>query len=378
MKMAWILVQLRMNRLLLVASVLLSPCLVAAPIYIGTSSTQGIYLADFDSTTGTLTKPTLAAGYLNPGFIIIHPTKLLLYAVGKAKTPFADGSSTLATFAISSDNSLKLLSEVSTGGKDACHLAIDSSARTIAIANYGDGHISTLRLDKNGIPGAVVSLIANTGSGPNVKRQQGPHAHGVYFDKAGQHLFAPDLGLDRVFVYPFDAKTSTLGAPLPPLVTAPGAGPRHMAFSPDDRFAYVINELNNTVTVAKYSAESAGFQVIAAETTLPKDFLNSNTTAEIEVHANGKFLYGSNRGQDCIAVYQRDPQTGGLVVLQHAPVGGKSPRHFKIDPSGKWLICANQDSNDLSVLPLNPETGLLGAPGAKVSAPSPTCVLFVP
>lgn len=377
MKMARILVDLGMNQLFLFATVLLPPCLVAAPVYIGTSSTRGIYVADFDSTTGKLTKPTLAADYPNPGFIIIHPTRPLLYAVGKAKTSFADGSSALAAFAISSDHSLKFLSEISTGGKGACHLAIDPSARTIAIANYGDGHISTVRLDENGIPEAMVSLIANTGSGPNVNRQQGPHAHGVYFDQTGQHLFVPDLGLDRIFVYPFDAKTSKLGAPLLPLVTAPGAGPRHMAFSPDDRFNYVINELNNTVTVTDYLAKSAEFKVIGVEATLPKDFLKSNTAAEIEVHSNGKFLYASNRGKNCITVYQRNEKTGALMALQHAAVGGKSPRHFKIDPSGKWLICANQDSDDLSVLALDPETGLLGAPEITVSAPSPTCVLFV-
>ncbi len=356
---------------------LLTITLHAAPVFIGTGSKdKGIYLADFDSATGKLTEPVLAAEYQNPGFLALHPTLPILYAVGQPASPFPNGTSSVAAFAIGSDHSLKLLGEASTGGKGACHLAVDAKGGTVAIANYGDGHISTVRLNEKGIPGETATVIANKGSGPNKGRQEGPHAHGVYFDKANTHLFVPDLGLDQIFVYPFDAAGSKLGEALPSLMTAPGAGPRHMAFSPDEKFAYVIDEMGATVTSASYDSASGKFTLLGTTPTLPADFTGANKTAEIEVHPNGKFLFASNRGHDTIAVYQRNPETGGLTFLQHAPCGGKTPRHFKIDPSGKWLLCAHQDSNDISVLALDPKTGLLGKPENTVPSPSPICLLF--
>lgn len=358
---------------------LLTVTLHAVPVFIGTttgnkSASKGIYLADFDPATGKLTEPVLAAEYQEPGFLALHPVKPVLYACGAPVTPFADGSSSVAAFGIGRDHGLKFLGEASTGGKYACHVAVDATGGTVAVANYGDGTFTTIRLGEDGVPGAVASVISSKGSGPSQPRQDGPHAHGVYFDPANQHLLVPDLGLDRVFVYPFDATTSKLGEPRAPLATAPGAGPRHLAFSGDGKNAYVINELDNTVLVTSHAAGK--FTPLGTVATLPKDFTGKSTTAEIEVHPNGRFVYASNRGHDSIAVYRRDGKTGELAFLQHAPCGGKTPRHFKIDPSGRWLLCAHMDSNTISVLALDPETGLLAAPGHTVSAPSPICLLF--
>ncbi len=358
---------------------LLSAPLHAVPVLIGTGAgggSKGIYLADFDSATGKLTDPILAAEYTNPGFLALHPTKPVLYACGTPIKPFADGSSAVAAFSIGAEHALKFLGEASAGGKGACHVAVDKTGSTVAVANYGDGSFATLKLDGSGVPGEIATLIKHNGSGPNKPRQDGPHAHGVYFNKANTQLFMPDLGLDQVFVYPFDAATSKLGDPLPALVSTPGVGPRHLTFSPDEKNAYVINELGNSVTTSTY--EGGKFTVLETVPTLPPDFNGKNTTAEIEVHPNGKFVYGSNRGHDSIVVYQRDAGTGALKFLQHAPCGGKIPRYFKIDPSGKWLLCGHQDSNTISVLPLDPATGLLGAPVNTVSTPSPICLLFVP
>jgi 6-phosphogluconolactonase len=358
---------------------LLTVTLHAVPVFIGTttgnkSASKGIYLADFDPATGKLTEPVLAAEYQEPGFLALHPVKPVLYACGAPATPFADGSSSVAAFSISHSHGLRFLGEASSGGKGACHVAVDATGGTVAVANYDDGTFSTIKLAENGAPGAAASVIFNKGSGPSQPRQDGPHAHGVYFDKANQHLFVPDLGLDQVFVYPFEAKTSKLGEPLPSLATAPGAGPRHMAFSADEKNAYVINEQDNTVLVASHAAGK--FTTLGTVATLPEDFTDNNTTAEIEVHPGGRFVYASNRGHDSIAVYRRDAKTGALTFLQHAPCGGKTPRHFKIDPGGKWLLCAHMNSNTISVLALDPETGLLGKPGHTVSAPSPICLLF--
>lgn len=358
---------------------LLTAALHAVPVFIGTntgkaSTSKGIYLADFNSVTGRLTEPVLAAEYQNPGFLALHPTKPLLYACGLPSTPFADGTASVAAFGIGGNHALKFLGEASAGGKGACHVAVDATGHTVAIANYGDGSLSTVKLDDEGIPKTSVSVIKHTGAGPNLPRQDGPHAHGVYFNKANTLLFVPDLGLDQVFIYPFDAATSRLGEALPSLAVAPGAGPRHLAFSADEKHAYVINELANTVLATTYDA--GVFTPLGSVPTLPESFQEKNTTAEIEVHSNGRFVYGSNRGHNSIVVYRRDEEAGSLTFLQHAPSGGKIPRHFKIDPSGKWLLCAHMDSNTISVLALDPETGLLGAPTNTVSSPSPICLLF--
>ena len=353
--------------------------LSAVPVYIGTDTgpktgSKGIYLADFNPESGQLTAPQLAAEYRNPGFLARHPTHAVLLAIGAPNTPFADGGDSVAAFAIAADHSLKFLGEASTGGKGACHLAVAPDGRTVAVANYGDGHISTIRLDDHGVPGKLVSVIVNQGAGPNPSRQKGPHAHGVYFDKLGTRLFVPDLGVDQVRVYPCDPASSALGGALPSLVTAPGAGPRHLAFSADGKNAYVINELDNTLLAA--TCEAGAFTAIGTVPTLPKDFTAANTTAEVEVSPDDRFVYASNRGHDSIAVFCRNEPSGALTFLQYAPCGGKTPRHFKIAPGGKWLLCAHMESHTISVLPLDPESGTLATPVCTVSSPNPICILF--
>jgi 6-phosphogluconolactonase len=340
----------------------------ARPVYIGTGA-DGIYLATFDAETGVLTEPKLAAKYEAPGFLALHPEKPVLHCIG--------GGNTVASFSIAEDHSLTLLGSSPSGGNGPCHLAIDASGRTLAVANYGGGSFATIRLDADGKPGEIITLVEMEGSGPNEQRQNAPHAHGVYFDNANRFLFVPDLGIDKVVIRKFDAATSALSDNEPAeMISPPGGGPRHMAFSPDEKHAYVINELTNTVSVAKFDAETGALKPIQEINTLPEGFSETNTTAEIEVHPNGNFVYGSNRGHDSIVVYKRDPKTGMLTFLQHAPCGGQTPRHFKIDPSGNWLICGHQNSDTLSVLSLDPATGLLGEPKSTVRAPKPICILF--
>ncbi len=353
--------------------------LPAMPVFIGTNTggntrSKGIYQADFDPLTGKLTTPDLAAPYRNPGFLALHPAQPVLLAVGEPSKPFADGTSAVAAFSVSADHRLTFLGEASTGGKGACHLAVSPDGRSVAVANYGDGRISIVRLDENGLPGKTVSIMTNTGSGPDKSRQNGPHAHGVYFNQAASRLFVPDLGLDRVLIYRFDAATSALGGELPPLTIKPGAGPRHMAFSADEKHAYVVNELDNTVSAATCDKDTFGKPV--SITTLPADFAGANTTAEIEISPDQRFVYASNRGHDSIAVFRRDEKSGDLTFSQRAPCGGRTPRHFKISPCGKWLLCAHMESNTISVLPRNPATGELGNPSTTVPSPSPICILF--
>lgn len=341
---------------------------LSAPVYIGTGA-DGIYFADFDTEKGTLTEPIRAAEYERPGFLARHPEKPVLLAVG--------GKNKVAAFAIHTDHSLRFLGDADSGGKGPCHLAVDASGRTVAVANYGGGSIATLRLDADGKPGKTATCIKVKGSGPNKKRQNEAHTHGVYFDNSNRFLFVPDLGVDKVLIYRFDPASSEIAANTPDsFVSTPGAGPRHMAFSPDEKHAYIVNELDNTVTAAGFDRSTGALTTIAAVPTLPDGFTKHSSTAEIEVHPSGKFVYASNRGHDTIAVFQRDPDSGKLTLLQHAACGGSKPRHFKIDPSGKWLLCGLQTDNSISVMPIDPNTGLLGAPHSTVKAPAPICLLF--
>lgn len=362
-----------------VCFLLLIQALPGIPVFIGTNTgpntvSKGIYFADFDEVTGKLTRPELAVEYQNPGFLAQHPTRPVLYACGQPTQPFGDKTGAVAAFAISDQYALSLIGETSSKGQGPCHVAVDGAGKTVAVANYGDGMVATIRLDENGKLGEAAWSLITPGSGPH-SRQKGPHAHGVYFDRSGSHLLVPDLGLDKVLVFPFDPATSKAGDAKPALATAPGAGPRHMALSPDEKHAYVINELDNTILVAGYDGKGA-FTFIETVPTLPPDFKGINTTAEVEVSADGTWVFGSNRGHNSIVVYRRDLQSGKLSYVEHQDCGGKTPRHFKLSPGGKWLLCAHQESNTISVLPLDPETGRLGAPLRTVPAPSPICILF--
>ena len=348
-------------------SIALLPCsLIAQPIFIGTNA-DGIYKADFDSAKGTLSKPELVAELNAPGFLAMHPEKPILYATNRGNT--------VAAFSIEEKNSLTALGEVKTGGQNPTHLSIDATGRTAAIANYSSGSISTINLEADGTLGELVTHLKIEGSGPNPKRQKEPHAHGAYFDSENQFLFVPDLGIDKTLIYRFDPSTSRIedhGF----IASTPGAGPRHMTFSPGGENAYINNELDNTLLAAAYDPEKGTLTSIGTYPTLPADFEGESTTAEVEVHPNGKFVYVSNRGHNSIAVFSRDPESGELSPLQNAPCGTKIPRHFKIDPSGKWLLCGGQKSDNISVLALDPETGLLSEPQFTIGTPSPICILF--
>lgn len=364
-------------------NLLLASPLFAAPvnIYIGTQTgksgnSEGIYSTSFDPETGKLGEVKLAAKYQQPGFLIAHPTKRLLYCVGAPSAVYADGTSSVAAFKIVDKGMLEFLKDSSTGGKGACHLALDATGSTLAIANYGDGSISTVRLD-GGLPDKVASVRINPGSGPNPSRQQATHAHGAYFNYANKRLLVPDLGLDRVWSYGFSAETSTFDPTEgSPFIAESGTGPRHLVFSADERNAYIVNELDNTVTACAFDAGAGTFKSLQRISTLPEGWTGQSTTAEIQIHPNGRFVYVSNRGHDSIAIFACDGKTGTLTSKGQVPCGGKIPRHFAIAPGGKWLVCAHQDSNTLTALPLDPETGALGPAAPPVPCPNPICLLF--
>ena len=349
-------------------------------VYVGTytdGASRGIYRLTFDAATGALTEPVLAVETKNPSFLALHPSGRFLYAVGEIST--FEGAKTGAVSAFAVDpktGDLTLLNQQASEGAGPCHIVVDRTGRNVLVANYGGGTVAVLPIDPDGRLKKASSVRVHEGSGPTKGRQEKPHAHGVYLDAAERFAFSPDLGADRVFVYRFDAGKGTLephgAAPLDP-----GSGPRHLAFHPSGKHLYVINELLSTVTAFSYDAEKGALAPIQTITTLPAGFSGASWTAEVEVSRDGRFLYGSNRGDDSLAVFAVDPSTGRLTVKGHSPVGGKYPRHFTIDPSGRFILAGHQNSGTISVLRLDPATGVPALTGVTVKLDKPVCLLPV-
>ncbi|MBE3100080.1 MAG: lactonase family protein [Planctomycetes bacterium] len=350
----------------------------AMRVYVGTYTgpkSKGIYQLRLDLATGALGQPELAAEVERPSFLAIHPNRQFLYAVSES----GGKTGALSAFAIAPDTGkLAFLNKQATGGAGPCYVTVDREGRAALAANYGSGSICAMPIIAGGQLAEAAAVIQHTGSGPNPKRQAGPHAHCIDLDPAGRFALVADLGLDKILVYRFDPARAALTPNDPPAApVAPGAGPRHIAFHPGGKFVYVINEMASTVTAFTYDAARGTLSELGTVPTLPADFKGSSSTAEIEVHPSGKFLYGSNRGHDSIALFAVGPD-GRLKALGHQPTQGKSPRHFAIDPTGAWLLAANQGSDTIVVFRIDPETGSLSATGATASVPSPVCVKFVP
>ncbi|MBI5383793.1 MAG: lactonase family protein [Verrucomicrobia bacterium] len=364
--------------------------LAAAPasqfhVYFGTytgKKSAGIYVCRLDAATGKLTVPELAAETPNPTFLAVHPQLPALYAAGRplllAANEVKDGM--VSAFAISPDTGkLTFLNQRSSRGSGPCHLSVDRSGRCVLVANYGSGSIAALPLNQDGSLGESTAFIQHTGSSVNKQRQAGPHAHWIDTSPDNRFALVCDLGLDKVLLYTLDPAKGAL-APSDPAFAGvtPGAGPRHLAFHPNGKFAYVINEMGNTVTAFSYAAASGTLKSIQTLPTLPEGFAGPSSTAEVEVHPYGKFLYGSNRGHDSIAVYAIDGGTGQLTFIEHQSTQGKTPRNFAIDPTGRWLLAANQGTDNVVVFGLDLTTGRLKPTGHTVEVGAPVCVKFVP
>ena len=353
-------------------------------VYIGTytgqqSESKGIYAFRMDTGTGILTPLGLAGETVSPAFLAVHPNRHFLYTVNEVSESDGKKGGTVSAFVLDSGmGKLTLINRQPSKGGNPCHLTADKLGKTILLANYG-GTAATFPIQPDGRLSEASSVVEHQGSSTNPTRQESPHPHGIYLDLANKFAVVPDLGQDKVLVYRFDAARGTLVANNPPFVSLkPGAGPRHFAFHPQAPYAYVINELNSTITAFSYDSTRGLLTEIQTLSTLPPDFKGENTTAEIAVHPSGKFLYGSNRGHDSIAVFQIDPKQGTLTHVQYQSTLGKTPRNFGIDPSGKFLLAANQDSNNLVVFKIDPKTGHLSQTGAPVNVPKPACVVFVP
>jgi len=350
-------------------------------VYVGTytagTESKGIYRFTLDLASGQLTPAGEPTATPNPSFLAFHPSGRFLYSVNEVSEFEGAKGGAVSAFAIDAKTgALSLLNQQSSKGSGPCHLSLDKDGKNVLVANYGGGSVAVLPVDADGKLKPASTFLQHLGKSANPKRQSGPHAHSVNLDRANRFAFVADLGLDKVFVYRFDAGRGEL-LPHDPqsFNTAPGAGPRHVAVSPDGGFVYVINEMALTVTALRYDATAGELTEVQTVSTLPEGASGSDySTAEVVVSPDGKFLYGSNRGHNSLAIFAIDQASGKLSLVGHQPTLGKTPRNFAIDPTGDYLLAANQNSDTLTVFKVDRKSGRLTPVGSPLSVPRPVCV----
>lgn len=330
---------------------------------------EGVFVSSFDSRAGTLTSPRSVAKITSASFIAHHPTLPVVYAISEV------GSGEVVALRKSADGAYAEIARSGTGGNGPCHLSVLPDGKAAFIAHYGDGRVSMIKLNDDGTFHGEPFVDQHVGTGPNAKRQDRAYAHSIYPHPDGTHVLSADLGCDAIFVYRIDLNRGELtdkrSFPLPP-----GSGPRHLAISKDGRFIYCVNELANTVDVLRWNAADASLTNVQTISTLPADFKDNSSCAEIRLHPSGRFLYASNRGHNSIATYAVDPDSGQLKLIDIVTCGGVWPRGFEVDPSGAFLIVANQRSDSLAILRIDRTTGVPGEVVSHVPVAKPACVRF--
>jgi len=348
-------------------------------LYVGTyteGTSDGIFVYLFNDVNGKLVKLKMPVVCNNPSFLTISNSKKFLYAVSEVDIPEKNHSGSVAAYSIGRNGELKVLNEVLTNGPNPCHVSISPDDKKLVVSNYSGGNLSIFNVLPDGSLSEMVQRIQHEGSGPFPERQSGPHAHSAKFDPKGKFLYAADLGIDEFKIY-----NSVVGdvaitpGSQPFLKLPPGSGPRHFDFSPDGNYIYLINELNSTITVLmRYGNVWKSTQTIK---TISKEFKGENWCADIHISADGRFVYGSNRGQNTIAVFKRDQVSGKLEMIQTISVEGNWPRNFALDPSKGFLLVANQKSNDITVFRIDEMTGMLKFTGNKFPIDRPVCLQFL-
>jgi 6-phosphogluconolactonase len=348
-------------------------------VYFGTytsggNGSKGIYRSVLNTDTGKLSAPVLAAEAKNPSFLEIHPNGRYLYAVSES-----GGAGTVSAYAIEPDTkNLKLLNAQSSGGSGPCHVNIDYAGKNVLVANYGSGSASVIPIKSDGSLAEPTGFVQHEGSSINPQRQKGPHAHSINVSPDNRFAFVADLGLDKVMIYKLDIDKGTITANDPAFAKVkPGAGPRHFTFSIDGKYAYVINEMGGTITAFACEPVLGTLTEIQTISTLPDGFTGRSSCAEVRAHPGGKFLYGSNRGHDSIAVYRIDPAKGTLSFVEHEKAGIKTPRNFNIDPTGKFCLIANQGADSVVVFKIDQKTAALETTDSKISIGKPVCIRFL-
>jgi 6-phosphogluconolactonase len=353
------------------------------PILFGTGQVlqgKGIYLFHLNAEQGALEPLAIKEGVRNSSYLAFDPARKFLYCVNEFKEYEGKASGAVSAFHINPETgALTHLNTKASHGTDPCHLIVDKTSRNVLVANFASGSVCVLPIDADGSLKEASCVIQHDCSGVDPKRQAGPHAHAVELSADNRYAFVPELGGDMVMIYRFDAAAGKLtpNKNQPFVKVAPGAGPRQLVMHPNGKLAFLIKELNSTMTSYRYDPEEGTLAEVQTLSTLPGDFKGHSTCAEVQIHPNGTFLYGSNRGHDSIVIYAVDPEAGTLSVVGHESTRGKTPRNFAVSPNGEFLAAANQDSNNVVMFRIDPETGKLTPSGNVVEAGTPICVRFM-
>jgi len=350
-------------------------------IYVGTytkGGSEGVYVGRFEPSNGRLQDIRVAARLNNPTFLTTDPARRCLY-VGHDAEGGRDGM--VSAFSIEpATGELTLLGSLPTHGWAPCHVSVEATGRCLVVANYhgeaGPGSVAVYRIKPDGTL-EESALLHHVGAGPNPRRQSCPHPHSANIDPTNRYVLVPDLGIDQVVVYRMDIARAALTRAGAAQVEG-GSGPRHISFDPTGRRAYLLNELGNTIMAFDWDAAAGELRHLQTLPTLPAGFSGRSYCADVHVHPSGRFVYGSNRGHDSIAVYAADAATGRLSALGQESTRGRNPRNFAIDPSGTWLLAANQDSDNVVTFRIDPAAGLLRPTGDEASVPGAVCLHMVP
>jgi 6-phosphogluconolactonase len=362
----------------------LAPLLSAQLVYVGTytapqSSSKGIYAYRFDSKTGKMSPLGLMAEGPDPTFLAVHPNGKYLYAINEVDTYQGKKAGSVSAYSIDkSSGKLTLLNRVSSGASGPCHIVVDATGKAVMVANYSGGAFASFPVQADGKLGEAASVEVLKGSSMDKSRQNEPHAHSVVLTKNNKFMLGGDLGTDKVMIYKLDPATAKITPNSPAFATVkPGSGPRHLAFSPDQKHVWVLSEMASTVTTFEFDPNTAAMKEIDVVSTLPADYKGESTTAEIEVDAKGQHVYASNRGHDSIAVFDVDQKTGKLKLVQNVTTSGSIPRAFVIDPSGNFILAGNQKTNNISVMRIDRATGKLTPLSEKIELGAPVAFAFV-
>lgn len=346
----------------------------------GTGDAQGIYVCEFDTKTGELSKPQQAAVIPSPGFLALSANGQFVYAVGRGEpdTPTAAGR-VIALQWDKPQRRLIPLHEEPTQGKGPSHVSLTPDGNLALVANYGGGSVEAYAVENEGNLGKRTSFLQHQGKGTNPDRQEGPHAHSITPSPDGKFALAADLGLDKLFVYAVNQATGEFTPHDPPFAeVAPGSGPRHLAWHNSGKYCYLMNEMSATITAFAWDGSAGKLTEIETVSSMPPGFEGHKQSAEIRVQTSGKFLYASNRGHDSIALFAIDRATGKLEQVEVVPCGVEWPRNFEIDPSGNFLLAAGKNSDDIAVHQINQTTGKLTLTKHRVDVPAPVCLRFLP
>jgi 6-phosphogluconolactonase len=357
----------------------------------GGSHSKGIYVSRFQPATGKVSKPELAAEIVNPAFLAVHPNQRFLYVATEdplSRGPNFDHESYVSAFAIDpSTGKLRLLNTLPTGGTSTCHLSIDKTGHYVLMANFGSSSVTVLRIKDDGSLGGQTAFMKHIGKGKDPSFQSKAHPHSIDVSPDNRYAVVSDLGVDKLFVYRFDAATGALSPDNPAFVDAdPGSGPRHFVFDAAGKFGYSLQEMSGFVTVLAWDRSNGTLTHLQDAKTLAPDFVGSSDSAEIAIHPNGKFLYESNRrfrgpnlwGPDTIGVFAIDAEKGTLSEVEQVAPGGTMPRNFAIDPTGAYLFSANQVSGNVLLFRVDGNTGRLTPTATDLKIDVPVCVVFVP